>query len=148
MNTEISLPYSFAQIANNFRYSLELKMNAIDLHGGQVFILTSLWNNDRQTQADLAKNLNLTAPTIHKMVNSLIKRGFVECYKCKKDNRMIRVHLTQKGNECQKLVKENFTEFEKDFFSNLTDTERLIFLQICDKLTSNLSTKRFPDKIV
>jgi DNA-binding MarR family transcriptional regulator len=120
-------------------------MNEVDLHSGQVFILVSLWKNDRQNQIDLATGLNLSAPTIYKMVNSLIKGGFVECFKCKKDGRMMRVHLTKKGIEYQKLVEEKYVEFEKNFFSNLTDTEKLIFIQICDKLKENFQVKLKPD---
>ena len=147
MNFEISITYTFTKIVNNFRYNFESKMNEIDLHGGQVFILVSLWKNDRQNQIDLATELNLSAPTIYKMVNSLIKGGFVECFKCKKDGRMMRVHLTQKGIEYKKLVEEKYVEFEKDFFSNLTNTEKLIFIQICDKLKENFQVKVKPDEM-
>jgi DNA-binding MarR family transcriptional regulator len=122
-------------------------MNEIDLHGGQVFILVSLWNSERQNQIELATNLNLSPPTIYKMVSSLIKGGFVECFKCKKDGRMMRVHLTQKGIEYQKLVEEKYIEFETDFFSSLTDTEKLIFIQICGKLKENLHAKITSNKI-
>ena len=141
MNFETSITYAFTKVANNFRHNFVLKMNEINLHGGQVFILVSLWSNDRQSQIDLATNLSLSAPTIFKMVNSLIKGGFVECFKCKKDGRMMRVHLTQKGIEYQKLVEEKYVEFETEFFSNLTETEKLIFIQICGKLKDNLNAK-------
>lgn len=142
MNIESSITYSFTKIVNSFRYKLDLTMKEINLHGGQMFILIALWNNDRQSQVDLARNLNLSAPTIHKMVNSLIKAGFVECAKCKNDSRIMRVHLTQKGIEYQKLVNEKSAEFESDFFSSLTQTEKLIFTQICEKLKDNISISK------
>jgi DNA-binding MarR family transcriptional regulator len=137
MSFETSLTYSLSQLANNFRYNFDLKMNEINLYGGQVFILFSLWNNNGQSQIDLAKNLNLSAPTINKMVKSLASSGFIECYKCQNDGRMMRVQLTQKGVQHQKLFEEKFVEFETDFFSNLTETERLILLQIFVKINSN-----------
>lgn len=146
MEFEKSLTASFTQIINNFRYYFELEMNDINLHSGQIFILISLWNKDLQTQIELAKNLDLSAPTVHKMVNSLVKGGFVGCYKCEKDNRMMRVKLTEKGIECQKVVEKKFESFEDDFFSSLTGTEKLIFLQICEKLKNNLSKKSLNSK--
>jgi len=146
MNFESTISFSFTQLINNFRYNFDLKMNEINLHGGQVFILFSLWSDDRQSQIDLAKNLNLSAPTINKMVKSLIEGGFVECSKCQNDGRMMRVHLTQKGIEHQKLVEEKCVEFETDFFSNLTETEKLILLQIFGKLRDNPSAKKFSQK--
>ncbi len=141
MNFETSLIYSLTRISNSFRYAFDLKMNDINLHGGQVFILLSLWNSDEQSQIDLATNLNLSAPTINKMVKSLTGGGFVECFQCKIDGRMRRVRLTQKGVEHQALVEGKWIEFEKDFFSNLNETERLILTQIFAKLEDN-SLKR------
>jgi len=142
MNLEASSIYSFTQLSNNFRYNLDLKMNQLNLHGGQVFILISLWNADRQSQIDLATNLKLSAPTINKMVKSLIETGFVECNKCRNDGRLMRVHLTQKGIEHQKLVEEKFIEFETEFFSNLTETEKLILIQIFGKINDNLNQRK------
>lgn len=148
MNLKMSATYSFAQISGSFRYFFDLKMKQIDLHGGQVFILVSLWNNNGQSQIDLAKNLNLSAPTVFKMVSSLVKGGFVECLKCENDGRMMRVYLTPKGIEYQQLVEEKYSEFERDFFSKLTDTEKLIFIQICGKLNDSLSAESLSNKIV
>ena len=142
MNLEASSIYSFTQLSNNFRYNLDLKMNQLNLHGGQVFILISLWNADRQSQIDLATNLKLSAPTINKMVKSLIETGFVECNKCRNDGRLMRVHLTQKGIEHQKLVEEKFIEFETEFFSNLTETEKLILIQIFGKINDKLNQRK------
>lgn len=146
MNFETSITYLFTQLANNFRYNFDLKMNELNLHGGQVFILISLWSIDRQSQVGLAGNLKLSAPTINKMVKSLIEGGFVECYKCKNDGRMMRVHLTQKGIEHQRSVEEKYIEFEREFFSNLNDTEKLIFTQIIGKLSDTFSAKNLPGK--
>jgi len=117
-------------------------MNQLNLHGGQVFILISLWNADRQSQIDLATNLKLSAPTVNKMVKSLIETGFVECNKCRNDGRLMRVHLTQKGIEHQKPVEEKFIEFETEFFSNLTETEKLILIQIFGKINDNLNQRK------
>lgn len=148
MNFEKSVTYSFTQVANRFRYQFDLKMNEIGLFGGQVFILISLWNNNRQSQIDLAANLNLSAPTINKMVKSLISGGFVECFKCGNDGRIMRVHLTEKGIEHKIKVEGKLAEFETEFFSNLTDTEKLIIVQVFDKLKDNPLFKKSTAKAV
>lgn len=147
MDFENSTTYCFTQLSNNFRYNFDLKMNQINLHGGQVFILISLWNNDRQSQIDLATNLKLSPPTINKMVKSLIAGGFVECNKCSSDGRVMRVYLTQKGIEHQKLVAEKFVEFETEFFSSLTETEKLILTQIFGKINNNFLEKESLNKL-
>lgn len=136
---EKSLTYLFAQVANAQRASLEKAMNACGLHSGQIFVIISLWQIDGQSQIDLVKNLNVSPPTVYKMVLSLTTNGFVYCRKCVRDGRMMRVYLTKKGRECQNLVEEQWLRTEDSFFSNLTATEKLIFSQILQKSRDNSS---------
>ena len=72
-------------------------MSEIGLHAGQVFVLNALWESDAQSQAELAKNLALTAPTIYNMVARMADKGFVEIRKDANDARIMRVFLTDKG---------------------------------------------------
>ncbi|MDQ3321428.1 MAG: MarR family winged helix-turn-helix transcriptional regulator [Acidobacteriota bacterium] len=140
MNTENSLIFSFTGITTSFKDNLDKHLKEIGLHGGQAFVLFSLWREDGQSQIALAHKLNLSAPTINKMVKSLSKNGYVDCQKCESDGRLIRVYLTQKGLECRGSVEEQWTKMENVFFSALTETEKLIFQQILEKLKQNLKT--------
>ena len=113
-------------------------MNVLGLHSGQLFVLINLWENDGQSQIDLAKNLNLTPPTINKMVGSLQRNGFVQCRKCENDGRSVRLFLTEKGFQSKILVEEKWVEIEAFSFANLTDTEKLMLFQLFNKVKDNL----------
>jgi DNA-binding MarR family transcriptional regulator len=139
MNIEQSTTYLFTQVTNLFRAGFEKKLNEIGLHSGQVFVLFELWKTDGISQIELANYLNLSPPTIYKMVKSLEKNGFIKCSACKKDGRVIRVFLTLKGKEHQKKVKEYLTEFEEEFFKGHNETEKLIFFQLLGKLKETVS---------
>lgn len=143
MNNNItsSIIFIFNQFAGNFKYQFDLRLKKVDLHGGQVFVLISLWKIDRQSQAELAKSLNLSSPTVHKMVNSLERGGFVKSMKCPNDSRLRRIHLTQKGIEYKNKIEEIFVEFEQELFSDLSLTEKLIFQEICQKLEKSSAEK-------
>lgn len=134
MEFEKTLSYLFLQSANIYRVKLEREMNKIGLHYGQVFVLISLWKNDGQSQSELSKELILSPPTINKMVKSLAGGGFVESRQSDKDNRIMRVFLTKKGRESNESVGEIFESIQSDFFAALTETERLMFMQLCEKL--------------
>ena len=134
MDVKNSLTYLFTQVSNNFRNQLQKQMNTIGLHSGQVFILFSLWETDGQSQIELVKNLNLTAPTINKMVNSLLKNGFVKCEKSDEDGRVLKVFLTEKGLKSKESVDELILNSEQNFFAVLNETEKLILAQILGKL--------------
>lgn len=142
MNFENSMTYILTQISIAYRAYLERAMNEIGLHSGQVFVLISLWKTDGQSQIDLVKSLELTAPTVNKMVKSLMTGGFVECRKCGNDGRMMRVFLTDKGIQCQASVAEQWDKIEAQSYSNLTETEKLVLSQLFSKLKENLIRKQ------
>lgn len=139
MDFENSTTYVLTQLATAYRGYLERAMGKIGLHSGQIFILIALWKADGQSQIALAKNLNLTAPTINKMVKSLAANGFVRCEKCLADGRLMRVFLTEKGADCQDAVAEQWTKIEVQSYANLTETEKLVLSQLFVKLKENLS---------
>lgn len=134
MNLTNSINYLFSEVTNLFWNRLEKSMIESGLHSGQIFILIALWNEDGQIQVDLSKSLNLSPPTINKMVKSLQSNGYVSTRRSKTDGRKVRVFLTDKGSAVRKNVEEQWEKLENDFFSPLTETERLILRQIFDKL--------------
>ena len=138
MNIELSLNYLFSEITNQFWMNLEQSMRQAGLHSGQIFVLISLWNEDNQTQIDLSKKLNLTPPTINKMIKSLSNNGFILTRRSKTDGRKVRVFLSAKGKEVRAKVEEQWQNLEDSFFSPLNETEKLILRQIFDKLKSQL----------
>jgi DNA-binding MarR family transcriptional regulator len=138
MEFETTPGYLFLQTSNIFRVRLEREMNKIGLHYGQVFVLVSLWKNDGQSQAELAKELRLSAPTINKMVKNLAENKFVKSTQSEKDNRVMPVFLTKEGRETEDAFAELFRALQEDFFASLTKTEQLIFLQLCEKLKENI----------
>ncbi|HLM62047.1 MAG TPA: MarR family transcriptional regulator [Pyrinomonadaceae bacterium] len=139
MNFEKSTTYVLTQLSIAYRASLEKRMNEIGLHSGQVFVLISLWKIDGQSQIDLVKNLNLSAPTVNKMIKSLMTGGFVQCQKCSGDGRIMRVFLTDKGIQSESLVAEQWNKLETQSYSNLTETEKLVLSQLFVKMRENLN---------
>ena len=141
MEIENTLSYGIAKFTSDFRLRLESSMNEIGLHGGQVFILISLWQKDGQNQTSLAEKLNLSTPTINKMVKNLTDGNFISCQRCETDSRMVRVYLTDKGREHESFVNEQWSKLEASIFLNLTETEKLIFSQLLEKLKENFVKK-------
>jgi DNA-binding MarR family transcriptional regulator len=134
MKIESNLGYDFLQIANNYRNLLEKEVSKFGLHYAQISILSLLWETDGASQKRISDRLQLSQPTINKMVKSLARSGFVICNQCKKDGRKMRVYLTDKGREIEDDVLQAAALIQTNFFAGLTETERLILKQIFDKL--------------
>lgn len=141
MNFETDFIFGVTQFSNAFRDALDKSLREIGLYSGQVFVLIFLWESDNQTQTALAEKLNLSAPTIHKMVKSLAENKFVVSAKCAYDARQMRVSLTEKGVEIRPLVERQWIKVEEAVFSSLTETEKLIFRQLVNKIRENLRNK-------
>lgn len=138
MNFIESIPYLIGQLATTFKVKLDKKLKEIDLHGGQIFVLLHLWEQEGLTQIQIAKELNLSAPTVHKMIKSLMYRNYIECRQCQDDARQIRVFLTTKGMNIKESVRLQWIAIENDLLINFTETEKLILIQLFGKLKENL----------
>lgn len=132
-----SLSFVFNQTSTVYYARLEKKLSAAGLHYGQIFVLISLWKNDAQTQKELAEDIAVSAPTINKMVKSLAQAGFVKTRRDEQDTRAVRVTLTEKSNAVRPHVESLWRELENELLENLTETEKLIFLQILQKIKTN-----------
>ena len=138
MDFEQTISYLFAQVTTAHRNRLEKKMDEIGLHSGQVFILFQLWKDDGLSQIRLANNLNLAPPTVNKMLKGLADSGFVTCGRFENDGRTTRAHLTAKGREIRDLIEIQWLELEAEFLAVLTETEKLMLLQLLGKLREDL----------
>lgn len=134
---EETVSYRLAKVTTAFRNALESHMDAIDLHGGQVFVLLELWKRDGQRQTDLATELNLSAPTVHKMVKGLVKKKYVTLSKLDNDGRSTRVFLTNKGFAIRDKIEAQWHELELSCLTGITEAERMILGELLGKLRNS-----------
>ena len=101
-----------------------------------MFVLIELWRKDGVRQVDLASRLNLSAPTINKILKGLSEINLITTSRERDDARSSRVFLTEKGRKIRAEVAEAWLELESEYLSGLTDTERLILPDLLGKLQS------------
>lgn len=141
---EETVSYLLAKVTTAFRNSLERHMGAIGLHGGQVFVLLELWKQDELRQVDIAERLNLSAPTVNKMLKGLIEINLVTRERLDDDARSTRIYLTKKGMAMRHDVEAQWLELEENCLSGLTETERLVLADLLGKLRTTY-TGRDPE---
>lgn len=127
-----------SEIAIFHRTSVEKMMDEIGIHGGQVSILSELWDHDGLSQADFVRQLGISPPTVHKMIARLEKGGFITNTKCPNDNRIMRAYLTDKGRDIRPQVEEQWKQLEERLLANFTDTEKILVPVLLEKLKGNL----------
>jgi DNA-binding MarR family transcriptional regulator len=131
-----TVSYLLAKVTTAFRNSLERHMGEIGLHGGQIFVLFELWKQDGLRQVDIAGRLNLSAPTVNKMLKGLIEIGLVTRSRLTDDARSTRIFLTARGVSMRPEVEDQWLELEENCLAGLTETERLVLFDLLGKLRS------------
>jgi len=140
MNFENTISFLLAKVTIAHRNLLQKGVNEAGLHSGQVFILISLWSEDGQRQNNIARSLNLSSPTVNKMIKSLIDGGFLTLQKDETDGRATRIFLTEKGIGIRSKVEKLWQDLEDHVYSNLTETEKIVLFQLLEKTLKNLLT--------
>ncbi len=131
---EDTVSYLLAKVTTAFRNSLERYMGEIGLHGGQVFVLLELWKQDGLRQVDIATRLNLSAPTVNKMIRGLTEINLVTRSRIDDDARSTRIFLTKRGVDMREEIEAQWLELEESCLSGLTETERLVLFELLGKL--------------
>jgi DNA-binding MarR family transcriptional regulator len=134
MNIEDSAAYLLARLSVSHRNLMEKTLKTIGLHSGQMFVLSELWKSDGQRQIDLAEKLNLSPPTVNKILGGLLENDFATRERYEDDARSTRIYLTQKGRDAKANVEAVWAVLEEETLFGLTDTERLLLIQLLRKL--------------
>lgn len=136
---EETVSYQLAKVTTAFRNSLERHMGEIGLHGGQIFVLFELWKQDELRQVDIAERLNLSAPTVNKMLKGLIEIKLVTRERLDDDGRSTRIYLTNRGLAMRHQVEEQWRELEEACRSALTESERLMMMDLLGKIRNKFT---------
>lgn len=146
MRMEETVSYLLAKVTTAFRNSLERHMGEIGLHGGQMFVLFELWKKDGLRQIDLAGCLDLSPPTVNKMLKGLIEVNLVTRTRLDDDARSTRIFLTDQGVAMREEVETQWHELEETCLTGLTEAERLILFELLNKLRNTYTGRGDADE--
>ena len=134
MQFEQTAAFLLAKATVSHKNAVQKYTSSVGLHSGQVFVMMELWKTDGQRQIDLAANLNLTPPTVNKILGGLLDGDFVTRARYEDDARSTRIFLTQKGKDVREALEQAWEELEEQTLAGLTDTEALMLKQLLQKL--------------
>ncbi len=126
------------QLMRPHRYLIEQQLNALGLHAGQEIILFQLWQQDGLTQSELAQLLEVTAPTVTKMLRGLEAGCIVHRQPDSTDARVMRVYLTPKGRALQAPVTQLWAAVEQRMLAGISEPELLLLRRLLAQMRANL----------
>ncbi|MBN2395362.1 MAG: MarR family transcriptional regulator [Candidatus Atribacteria bacterium] len=100
----------------------------------QYLVLMVLWENDSLPVNDIARRLILNTNTITPLLKRMEQQGLINRIRSKKDERMVLVQLTEKGEGLKVIALQIPEEFIKRLSDRELKTDDLI------KLKENLNS--------
>ncbi|MET7333849.1 MarR family winged helix-turn-helix transcriptional regulator [Nonomuraea sp. NPDC005650] len=109
------------------------------LHLGQDHLLAVLWRQDGRTPGEVAAALNVTTPNVVKAATRMAAAGLLTRRRDDRDNRLVRLWLTDAGRALQAPVEEERRLLEEQVTADLTETEREHLLNALRKIHHSAS---------
>ena len=114
-------------------------MERLDIHPGQVHLLLELNRNGGLYQRELCDNLCIRPSTGTVMIQRMAKNGLVERRQDEKDQRVMRIFLTDKGKDTAQELREATREIEEECFAGFSREEILLLKRLAMQVRDNLS---------
>ncbi len=115
--------------------------HGIDLTVDQWSVIKTLNEQEDLTHKDLADICGKDQPTMTRIVDLLLKKGYVNRVEHPTDRRSLHIQLTTLGKEQAKNLSPLVKEFRMKAWENLTDEDFEHFTRILNTIYNNLETK-------
>ena len=141
MENNSSCSILLKQIHDIQKKNIDNTLRNLDLTFSQINVLRALVHStDKQMSLkELEKTLHVAQSTTARIVTKMEGKGLIDSFSDVSDKRIKYIRLTQYGEQYSNNAKRKLEEEETRLLSSLTETEKIIFVSLLQKITSNLS---------
>lgn len=127
-----------AQVTHLSNCLAKQKFGKHDLKPGHAGILFILNKDGELSQRELSEKMNLTPPTITSALQKMEKLGYIRRKPDEKDQRVLRLCITEKGKACIDDICHVGKEMEETAFRGMSMEEILLLKRLLMQLRDNL----------
>jgi DNA-binding MarR family transcriptional regulator len=124
-----TLPHMFRAVKHRAR-TTEPPGLIKEIGESQLWVLTAL-TRGRQLTSELARSFNVTNPTMTRIVDALVEKGYVERQPDAEDRRCIYLRLTREGEAIGEHAHTQFRAMLTEFISPLSDEQLADIIRAC-----------------
>lgn len=141
MENDSSCSVLLKQIHDVQEKNINNTLRNLDLTFSQINVLRALVHSaDKQMSLkELEKILHVAQSTTARIVAKMESKGLIDSFGDASDKRIKYIRLTQYGEQYSSNAKQKLEEEETRLLSSLTETEKMVFVSLLQKITSNLS---------
>jgi DNA-binding MarR family transcriptional regulator len=123
-DAEISVDFLVAQVGRLHHKRAHVLLEELGLYHGQPRLLYVLWREEGLTQSQLATRVNVRPATMTKMLQRMAEAGFVERRRDSRDQRVVRVYLSEEGHAVREQVRQVWEQMENEVLEGFQPKER------------------------
>ena len=114
------------------------KENFFDVSVAEVHTIEAIGMYQSKSMSEVARSLCITVGTLTVAVNNLVKKGYVERFRCETDRRVVKIRLTKKGKLLYRVDEQVHKNMVKAAIEGLSEEERNVLSQALTKLNTFL----------
>ena len=107
----------------------------------QIHTLSFLKQKQNAQMTEIAENFHIELPSATSLLNKLVALQLVKRQADEKDRRMVRIALTEAGNDILKKAMEEKVAHMERMLSYLTESEQHELLRLLEKLNERIEKK-------
>ena len=112
-----------------------------DFQTSELFTLETLGERPWISMSELAAQLGTAANTTTGIVDRMVKRHLVQRRQSDKDRRVVKIALTQKGEETYRTLLGLHKDYIEGMLDAFTDEEALHYVSLIEKLVTKLENE-------
>ena len=97
-----------------------------------------LHEHQEATVKQLAENMDLSSSRLTRIIDELVKSGFVLRTEHRSDRRIFIISLTQKGKELAEDLYNNFNRLHEEIFSSITVSKQKTIVNSIEQILDSL----------
>lgn len=122
----------------NKKLQREFKQINLSITHEQWTLLSALWDEDGQTQQELAEKTFRAKTSITRLIDKLEKQNLVTRIPDKKDHRVNLIYLTSKGKALEKITEPVLHKTYKKAIDGISEKDILICKKVLTQVFENL----------
>lgn len=107
-----------------------------ELSRPQLRLMMKLGKTD-PTVSELAERLNISSPGVTQMLDKLAARGFLTRYSPEKDQRVVRVAISDRGREVLQVATHQFEERVLGMMQTFSESETRALVELLQRMTGH-----------
>lgn len=137
-DVESSAFFSVFQLMQFMKYQAMKRMEELELKPSQAGILFSLKCWGELSQKQLAEKVGITPPSMTVAIRKMEEIGYVVRKHDENDQRVIKIQLASKGEECIEGVRKVILDMEEIVYQGISREEILLMQRLLTEMKNNL----------